>query len=91
MGEAAGGEEHAGAVVVAVAVAAGEAAVQFDDAVDRFGAAVVRATDGEVRAERSAPGAQRPAEAANSRIRQVWTVSTSFAAIRHPSARSFAW
>ena len=39
-GEAAGGEEHAEAVVVAVAVAAGEAAVQLDDPVHRLGSAV---------------------------------------------------
>ena len=32
-GESAGGEEHAEAVVVAVAVAAGEAAVELDDPV----------------------------------------------------------
>jgi len=39
-GEAAGGEEHAESVVVAVAVAAGEAAMQLDDPVDGLGAAV---------------------------------------------------
>lgn len=39
-GESAGGEEHAEAVVVAVAVAAGEAAVQLDDPVHRLGSAV---------------------------------------------------
>lgn len=39
-GEAAGGEEHAEAVVVAVAVAAGEAAMELDDPVHRLGAAV---------------------------------------------------
>lgn len=38
--EAAGGEEHAEAVVLAVAVAACEAAVELDDAVDGLGAAV---------------------------------------------------
>ena len=38
--EAAGGEEHAEAVVVAVAVAAGEAAVQLDDPVHGLSAAV---------------------------------------------------
>ena len=40
VGESAGGEEHAEPVVLAVAVAAGEASVQLDDPVDRFGAAV---------------------------------------------------
>ena len=39
-GESAGGEEHAEPVVVAVAEAAGEAAVQFDDPVHRLSAAV---------------------------------------------------
>lgn len=39
-GEAAGGEEHAEAVVVPVSVAAGEAAVELDDPVHRLGAAV---------------------------------------------------
>lgn len=51
-GESAGGEEHAEAVVLAVAIAAGEAAVELDDPVDRLGAAVVRAARGEVRQER---------------------------------------
>lgn len=51
-GEAAGGEEHAESVVVAVAVAAGEAAVEFDDPVHGLGAAVVRAAGGEVGHER---------------------------------------
>ena len=40
MVEAAGDEEHAEPVVVAVAVAAGDAAVELDDAVDGLGAAV---------------------------------------------------
>ena len=39
-GESAGGEEHAEPVVVAVAEAAGEAAVQFDDPVHGLSAAV---------------------------------------------------
>ena len=39
-GESAGGEEHAEPVVVAVAVAAGEAAVEFDDPVHGLSAAV---------------------------------------------------
>ena len=39
-GESAGGEEHAEPVVVPVAVAAGEAAVELDDPVDGLGAAV---------------------------------------------------
>lgn len=39
-GESAGGEEHAEPVVVPVAVAAGEAAVEFDDPVHGLGAAV---------------------------------------------------
>lgn len=38
--ESSGGEEHAEAVVVVVSAAAGEAAVEFDDAVDGFRAAV---------------------------------------------------
>lgn len=59
-GEAASGEEHAEAVVVAVAEPSGEAAVEFDDPVDRFGAAVVRAAGGEVREERVPPPAEGP-------------------------------
>jgi hypothetical protein len=46
--EASGDEEHAGAVVVAVAEAAGDAAVEFDEAVDGFGAAVAGAAGVEV-------------------------------------------
>ena len=40
------------AVVVPVAIAAGEAPVQLDDSVDRLGAAVVRAPGREIREER---------------------------------------
>ena len=46
------------AVVVAVAESAGEAAVELDDPVDSFGAAVVRTCGGEVREERVPPSAQ---------------------------------
>lgn len=56
-GEATGGEEHSEAVVVGVAESSGEAPVEFDDAVDGLGAAVVRATSGEVRQERVTPPA----------------------------------
>ena len=50
-------------VVVAVAEAAGEAAVEFDDAVHCFGAAVVRPAGGEVGQERGSPAAEGAAEA----------------------------
>src|SRR5690625_516944 len=46
--ESAGCEEHAEAVVGEVAVAAGEAAVELDDAVDGLGAPVVGPVGGEV-------------------------------------------
>ena len=39
--QSAGDQEHVESVVVVVAVAAGDAPVQFDDSVDRFRAAVV--------------------------------------------------
>jgi hypothetical protein len=38
--ESSGGQEHSEAVVVSVAVAAGQAAVELDDPVDGFGAAI---------------------------------------------------
>ena len=56
-GEASGGEEHSESVVVEVAVAAGEAAVEFDDSVDGFGAAVVGVAGGEVGQECVFPAA----------------------------------
>ncbi|MPM79463.1 hypothetical protein SDC9_126497 [bioreactor metagenome] len=62
MGEASGGEEYAEAVVVAVAVAAGEAAVEFDDPVDGLGAAIVGPAGGEVGQERCPPASEGPPE-----------------------------
>src|SRR5690606_11044058 len=62
-GEAAGGEEHAEAIIVAVAEAAGEASVEFDDPVHGFGAAVVRSAGGEVGQECGLPAAQGAAQA----------------------------
>lgn len=41
--ESAGDEEHSEAVAVEVAEAAGEASVEFDEAVDRLGVAVAGA------------------------------------------------
>jgi hypothetical protein len=52
VGESSGGEDHAELVVDRVAEAAGDAAVEFDDAVDGFGAAVVGVAGGEVGQER---------------------------------------
>src|SRR3954470_2480673 len=60
--EAATDEEHAEAVVVAVAEAAGDAAVEFDESVDGFGAAVAGAGGVEVGQERGPPAAQGLAE-----------------------------
>ena len=51
-GQPAGDEEHPEAVVVAVAEAAGDAAVELDEAVDGFGAAVAGAVGVEVAEER---------------------------------------
>ena len=62
-GESAGGEEHAEAVVVAVAEAAGDATVELDQTVHGFGAAVAGATGVEVAEELGAPLPQRPAQA----------------------------
>src|SRR3954468_9116407 len=59
---ASGDEEHAESVVVAVAEAAGDAAVEFDEAVDGFGAAVAGAVGVEVGQERGPPAAQGLAE-----------------------------
>src|SRR5690606_31537325 len=61
-GEAASDQEHAEAVVVEVAVAAGDAPVQLDDAVHGLGSSVGGAVGGEVGQERVPPAAQRAAE-----------------------------
>ena len=53
--EASGDEQHSEPVVLAVAVSAGEAAVEFDEAVDGFGAAVVGSAGVPVGQERMAP------------------------------------
>jgi len=55
-GEVRGNEEHSEAVVVEVTEAAGDASVEFDEAVDGFGAAVARAVGVEVSEEFLAPG-----------------------------------
>jgi hypothetical protein len=55
--------------VVAVAEAAGDAAVEFDESVDRFGAAVVRAAGVEVGEERRAPLLEGLAESLDLRDR----------------------
>jgi hypothetical protein len=55
--------------VLPVAEAAGNAAVEFDEAVDRFGAAVVRAAGVEVGQERLAPLLERLAESLDLRDR----------------------
>lgn len=54
--ESAGDEEHSEAVVVEVTEAVGDASVEFDEAVDGFGAAVARAVGVEVSEEFLAPG-----------------------------------
>ena len=56
MGEPSGGQDHSESVVGGVAEAAGDASVEFDDAVDRFGAAVVGSAGGEVGQELLFPG-----------------------------------
>lgn len=56
-------EEHPQPIVVAVAEAAGDAAVELDEAVDRFGSAVARTVGVEVAEELAAPLTQRLAEA----------------------------
>jgi hypothetical protein len=63
VGESAGGEDHLEPVVGWVAEASGDAAVELDDAVDGFGAAVAGASGGEVGQELFAPGTQCSAEA----------------------------
>src|SRR5690625_1918268 len=55
--QSSGDEEHSESVVGEVAVAAGQAAVEFDDAVDGLGAAVVGSAGGEVGQERVLPAA----------------------------------
>src|SRR3954464_5315037 len=61
----AGAQEHAQWVVVGVAVATGDASMELDDPVDRFGTAVVRATGTEVAQVLLLPLPQGPAQAAD--------------------------
>ena len=63
VGECSADEEHAEAVVVWVAEASGYAAVEFDEAIDGFGAAVVRSAGVEVAEEFAAPLLQGPSQA----------------------------
>jgi hypothetical protein len=56
VGEPSCGQDHPKSVVGGVAEPAGDAAVEFDDAVDGFGAAVVGSGGGEVGQELLAPG-----------------------------------
>jgi len=58
----AGREDHPEPVVDWVAEASGDAAVEFDDAVDGLGPAVVGSAGGEVGQELLAPGSQGSAE-----------------------------
>jgi hypothetical protein len=56
------GQDHSESIVVGVAEAAGDAAVELDDAVHGFGAAVVGSAGGEVDQELALPGPEGPAE-----------------------------
>ena len=91
MSEAPCDEEHPEPVVVAVAEAAGDAVVELDEAVDGFGAAVVRAGGGEVGQERLAPLLQAPAEAGDLGDRAVGNEARTCSAIWAPSVRSVVW
>ena len=62
MGELSGGQDHSESVVGRVAEAAGDTAVEFDDPVDGFGAAVVGAAGGEVGQELVFPRSEGAAE-----------------------------
>src|SRR4051794_10764913 len=62
VGEPSGGQDHSQSIVGWVAKATGDASVEFDDAVDRFGAAVAGPSSGEVGQELLLPGAQGPTE-----------------------------
>jgi hypothetical protein len=59
-----GCQYHSQSVVVEVAESGGDAAVEFDDAVDGFGSAVVGPAGGEVGQELVFPGAQGAAQSA---------------------------
>ena len=67
--QSAADQKHAQAVVVAVAEAAGDAAVELNEAVDGFGAAVGGAGGVEVGQELAAPLLEGPAEAGDLRDR----------------------
>jgi hypothetical protein len=62
VGQLPGGQDHSESVVVGVAEAAGDAAVELDDAVHGFGAAVVGSAGGEVGQELVLPGPEGAAE-----------------------------
>lgn len=61
-GESAAGEEHAELVVVSVAESSCDSSLEFDQSVDRFGAAVAGAVGVEVGQERVSPSFQGRAE-----------------------------
>src|SRR5829696_1771137 len=62
VGEPSGGQDHSESVVCRVAEAAGDPSVEFDDAVNGLGAAVVGSAGGEVGQELVLPGPQGAAE-----------------------------
>ena len=90
MGELSGGQDHPESVVGGVAEAAGDAAVEFDDAVDGFGTAVAGPSGGEVGEELLPPGSQRAAEPGDLGNRAAGDDSTIDSAIVLPSANDVA-
>lgn len=68
-----------------VAEASGDAAGEFDQAVDALGAAVVGAAGGEIAQERMVPFDQGPAQAAISGIGQVGKESMICSASSRPA------
>lgn len=86
--EAAGDQEHPESVVVEVAVAACDASVQLDDAVDGLRAAAVGAFGREVAQVGGLPRRRVRPRRAISTIGQNAKVATTFSAICLPAARS---
>ena len=89
--ESSADEEHAEAVVVAVSESAGDAAVEFDEAVHGFCAAVVRAVGVEVAEELATPRGQGLAEALDLGIGQVTKEVRTFSATARPAAWLAWW
>jgi hypothetical protein len=91
VGKPSGCQDHSESVVRGAAEAAGDPAVEFDDAVDRFGAAVAGASGGEEARNCSFQARSVRPRRAISGMGQLGNDSSTFTAMARPSARLLVW